>query len=62
MTKHVRSVTPLLLSRDQPTDNIVQQVKAASVHGVDLVLDFVGAEKTFNIAKQALRMVTLLSS
>ena len=55
--KNVRAVTPLLLPRDKPTDSIVQQVKAASGDGVDLVLDFAGASKTFDIGRKSLRIV-----
>ncbi|XP_022108309.1 uncharacterized protein LOC110988788 [Acanthaster planci] len=44
------------MGRDQPSDSIAQQVKAASrtAKGVNLVLDFVGVTKTFEIAQKSL--------
>ncbi|XP_022107335.1 uncharacterized protein LOC110988280 [Acanthaster planci] len=53
----VRDTVPLLMGRDQPSDSIAQQVKAASRtgNGVNLVLDFVGVTKTFDVAMKSLQ-------
>ena len=63
VVSHVKDVTPLLLSRDQSSEDTAQQVKTASSSGagVDLVLDFVGATQTYEFAIKSLRKVLMQS-
>ncbi|XP_022107313.1 uncharacterized protein LOC110988265 isoform X2 [Acanthaster planci] len=58
VTSNVRDTVPLLMDRDQPSDSIARQVKTVSRsgRGVDVILDFVGATKTFEIGKLSMQM------